>query len=189
MLVESEPSNASCGIICYNGSSTKIIVIWRNVFNFFVSSHIYPDKRAPKGVIVGSMKYEHGICIRHYQDSNSQPVPPQELADSFRPQWNSWNSWPSCHYSYCHDDFSRRFMLIRKTGKCGIHLRNYDRLFQLVPFAVLPSLSMSQTRRGGLSDYIIIFSFAHKYSIRDFINIRAHIIKLSKKYLVILSNS
>ena len=36
--------------------------------------------------------YEHGICIRHCQESNPQPVPSQARADPTRPQWRS-SSW------------------------------------------------------------------------------------------------
>ena len=32
--------------------------------------------------------YEHGMCIRHYQDSNLQSVLSQTRADSSRPQWS-----------------------------------------------------------------------------------------------------
>ena len=43
----------------------------------FVSSHMYPSNLRLK---------EHGIYIRHCQESNSQPVPSQAGADTTRPQ-------------------------------------------------------------------------------------------------------
>ena len=39
------------------------------------------------------MLNEHGIYIRHCQESNSQPVPSQAEADTTRPQWRSFASY------------------------------------------------------------------------------------------------
>ena len=54
----------------------------------FVSSYMYPENPVGTHVIVGSLN-EHGIYIRHCQESNSQPVPSQAGADPTRPQWQT----------------------------------------------------------------------------------------------------
>ena len=51
----------------------------------FVSSHMYPLE--PWRDSSNRRHYEHGICIRHCQDSNSQPVLSQVRPNSTRPQW------------------------------------------------------------------------------------------------------
>ena len=61
-----------------------------NFFNtIFVSSHMYPENPSNRRL------NEHGIYIRHCQESNSQPVPSQAGVDTTRPQWR--NSLLSYH--------------------------------------------------------------------------------------------
>ena len=43
-------------------------------------------QRTPKGLEGNRRLYEHGIYIRHCQESNPQPVPSQVRADSTMPQ-------------------------------------------------------------------------------------------------------
>ena len=54
------------------------------VITIFVSSHKYPENPEGTQIIVGSI--EHGIYIRHCQESNSQPV----SVLSFLFVWNVW---------------------------------------------------------------------------------------------------
>ena len=42
--------------------------------NFFVKPY---TQRAPKGLVGNRRLYEHGIHIRHFQESNPQPVQSQ----------------------------------------------------------------------------------------------------------------
>ena len=79
----------------------------------FVSSHMYPEN--PEGTQVNRRLNEHGIYIRHCQESNSQPVPSQAGADPTKPQWrrvewlfwwvnvSHWNNETDGHYTYCTD--------------------------------------------------------------------------------------
>ena len=80
---------------CVVSSTTGSVVRFGSLFfnTVFVSSHMYPGtQRDPSN----RRLYEHGICIRHCQDSNSQPVPSQVRAGSPRPQW-----WICVLYSEC----------------------------------------------------------------------------------------
>ena len=67
---------------------TDNLTIYLFIFfnTIFVSSHMYPEtRRYPSNRRLN----EHGIYIRHCQESNSQPVPSQAGADTTRPQWRT----------------------------------------------------------------------------------------------------
>ena len=68
----------------------KIIqTMYVTFFNtIFVSSHRYVP-REPRRNQSNRRLNEHGIYIRHCQESNSQPVPSQVQADPTRPQWRT----------------------------------------------------------------------------------------------------
>ena len=55
-----------------------------NKHNFCIRPYV---PREPRRDPSNWWLYEHGICFRRCQDSNSQPVPYQVRANSTRPQW------------------------------------------------------------------------------------------------------
>ena len=66
-------------------SLMHVVIFFFNTI--FVSSHMYPEN--PKDPSNRRLN-EHGIYIRHCQESNSQPVPSQAGVDTTRPQWRTW---------------------------------------------------------------------------------------------------
>ena len=75
------------GISLHIGTHKNNVLFFFILFFFlntiFVSSHMYPEN--PKDPSNRRLN-EHGIYIRHCQESNSQPVPSQAGVDTTRPQ-------------------------------------------------------------------------------------------------------
>ena len=76
-----------------NSNLTKLMLIWTFFFqhNFCVQSYV---PREPRKDPSNRRLNEHGIYIRHRQESNSQPVPSQAGADTTRPKWpRNYQKW------------------------------------------------------------------------------------------------
>ena len=72
-----------------NNSTFIGITLWLDFFNtIFVSSHTMYVPREPRRDTGNCRLNEHGIYIRHCQESNSQPVPSQAGADPSVPLYH-----------------------------------------------------------------------------------------------------
>ena len=115
-------------------------------YNFYVKPYV---PREPRRDPSNRRLNEHGIYIRHCQESNSWPVPSQAGADTTRPQWRTW-CWGLANSS----GVRRARQLLRVCGtKSGLKV---NILHAWMPACFCDSLEQSQTPIPNLS----IFLFA-----------------------------
>ena len=99
--------------------------------------------------------YEHGICIRHCQDSNSQPVPSLVRAYSTRPQW--WN------IEYMH------WVQLQSLNKLAPFWKDfYEKINTNALSAGLRNPSLSFIALGSLLDPMFVGGFRLPRSFRCF---------------------
>ena len=73
-----------CSILSLKNWRNEFLFIYFFQHNFCVKPYV---PREPRRDPSNRRLNEHGIYIRHCQESNSQPVPSQAGADTTRPQW------------------------------------------------------------------------------------------------------
>ena len=131
----------------------------------FLSSRMYPD-REPRRDPSNHRLYEHGICIRHHQDSNSEPVPSQLHADSSRPVADLVASSCSILYWFFGLSFEVQGMSLKAWKLIQNHFINCQKFFVFI-MSTESFLSLGTVKKFSefLSFYLvkIPFSFACIY--------------------------